>query len=179
MDTLKRLEPIVGIRKDYEIAEVAKTLAQVQGVFLYDAVVERKVMPPEWVRVSLRVRPESLDKAGIRVRHLRGDSYSFTLKWDEGDADVFTCGDTVTQWQVDAAEAVRDGDEAVTRLAKRCGISRQSLYRILNGKVEGLQYVYTLRGRNPILFWGDTPLDEAYRRVAPDLRVYDLMEPVP
>lgn len=165
----------MGIRKDYLLREAYLTLALVKALALYERVLKEQAFPKNWVRASAETFPADLDLIGVGVEHVGNDTYNFTLKQGE---DVYTCEDTIGQWQAEAAQAVEDQKIPVSTMARRCGLSRQSIYRILQGKTGGLPYLYTMRGRNPILLWEGQALAMAYRKVKQELAVYGLMEPL-
>lgn len=168
----------MAIRTDNYLREVALTLAQVRAVYLHEVAFEEHKISRRWLASSVRTDAVDLDDAGIGVLALGGDRYDFVPGLDLNDAGAQSCYDTVAEWQVQAMSAIANSAVNIKTLAKRSGLSRQSLYRIRAEKRHGLQYLYTLRG-SPLLFYRGTPLGPQFKLAIKDLHAFGLMQELP
>jgi hypothetical protein len=165
----------MGIRKDYLLREAGLVLAQAKALYLYDAIIVRKLLPYTWIRMSTDVNPAELDAVGVGVKQIDADTFDFTMHQAD---DLYTCEDVVGQWRSEALERIEAKQATMSELANRSGMSRQTMYRIVKGKTAGLQYLFTLRGRNPTVLWEGKPMGIEYRKIQRDLEIHDLMEPL-
>lgn len=155
----------MGMRKDYYLKEAALALTMVRTVYLHDLVVVQGLCSYKWVKKATQCTAEELDEAGIRVLK-SGDVYDFC----PGGGDESTCSEAVEQWRLEALDKVESKSSTVIALADRCGLSRQSLYRIVQNKASGLQHLFTLMEKTPTLLWCGRPLKVCYDKCVADKR---------
>lgn len=159
-------------KKPSRLRGAVKALAQVKAIYLHDFVVANPMVPPEWLKSPIRPTASELDLLGIRVEvEFDDDTYNFGL--DLGP-EVFTCVDVLEQWHIEAQAKVEAGGVKVATLARRCGVTRQSLYNLTWGG-RSPQHYFALRGRSPTLLWQGKPLDDEYERCLPELEAVGLV----
>lgn len=156
----------MGIRKDY-LRGAAFAFEQLKIVYFHDLVLVKKRIPYRMLNLTVQMTPLDFDNAGVRVN---ADDDHFDFLPDGEGVDLVTCTEVVEQWKLDAFGAIEAKEKTVVELARRSGLSRQSLYRVINGKLDGLGYLWALRGHDPILTWKGTRLAEAYRLAKDDFQ---------